>query len=164
MKKKSLYVLLTALVLVTLSLPTVYADDQKEAQISLSSQNDKYNIDDTVEISVEVNKVDDLYALQFQLHYDEQALSLKKVVPGKKGKDWSPGYENTDSIPGTLSYIGSQLGAGEDLKNNAVIVTFEFTPLKEGETKIELDRVEAANSQATKLNLQQSHPIEITIR
>jgi hypothetical protein len=122
----------------------VFAGSAGATIIQISSNAQTAAVGQSVNITVDVASVVDLYAYQFDLLFDPSVLQVKSLSEGSYLVSGGP----TIFIPGTVDNGGGLVSAtaavlesAAGVSGSGVLVMFDFTAIAAGSTNINLDNV-----------------------
>lgn len=126
--------------LIALLLGAASAGASAAAVLSVSASPNPAIVGSTVDLSVLIDDISDLYGYQFSLSFDPSVLRATAVTEGDflaGGGATSPGYEGIDNATGTVSYVyNTLLGPGAGVSGSGTLAHIRFDVIGIGSTPL----------------------------
>ncbi len=106
-----------------------------------------------LEIPLEIKNVENCYAVDLELRYDPQILSVEDADPLRDGVQPALGtfldagmvlYNTVDAENGIIRFVMSQINPSEPKSGSGVLLVLYVSGLKEGESALELTKADLA--------------------
>lgn len=147
-KQRKIYTIFT--IFFILALLTVPVFGQQGAEIGVFKDLE-IPLNTRVEVPVEIRGVSDLYAVDLELTFDPEILSVEDADPNRAGVQpglgtlLDPGmtlYNEVDNEKGVVRFVMSQINPSEPKSGDGILLVLYFVGKKAGTSQIELKKME----------------------
>ncbi len=143
-------ILITLLIILTLPMTAAAAQDEDEIQVGFFND---YEIQPgiRIEVPVEVRGVEDLYAIDIEITFDPEILSIEDADLNTDGIQPALGtfldagltlFNTVDNEAGVIRFVMSQVNPSESKSGDGIILVLYFQGLAEGVSNLEVTILE----------------------
>ena len=117
-------------------------------------------LDSSTQIPVEIENVNELYAIDFQMTFDPTILSAEDADPSTPGIQIAqadfldPGmvlFNEVDNVEGTIKFVTSQINPSEAKSGSGILFVIYFKGIKEGASNLTITNLQLATREGNEI-------------